>query len=331
MQSDQLKRRAFITLLGGAAAWPLAARAQQSGKVWRVGYLSAGDEIGTGHLYRSFVQGMHDHGYFEGQNVAYELRYADSQRDRLVQLLNELSAIKVDAIMTTSQAGAVAAQTNWLRTPVVTVIASDPVSEGLVQSLSHPGGYVTGVANMNAELGAKRLEILREAVPNIKRVAVVFDPTATGNMAQMESIQRAATAIKVQILPLEVRHVEDIDSAFDLIRSQKADGLLVMENPVNYPHRARFIELTAQIRLPAMYGYVEFAQQGGLMAYSSNLPKLHRYAAGYVDKILKGSKAGDLPIEEPNLFELIINLAAAKALGLDLPTTFLVRADELIE
>jgi putative ABC transport system substrate-binding protein len=327
-----MRRRQFITLVGGAAAaWPLVARAQQPRSVSRVGYLSAGDEIGTGHLYRSFVQGMRDHGYIEGQNVAYELRYANSERERIAQLLQELAAIKLDVIMTTSQAGAVAAKTSWLRTPVVTVIASDPVVEGLVQSLSHPGGYVTGVANMNAELGGKRLALLREAAPAVSRVAIIFDPTATGNAAQMESIERAAKTLNVKLLPQEVRRVEDIDAAFASAQSQKADGLLVTENPVNYPHRARFVALAAQMRIPGMYGYIEFAQEGGLMAYSANLPALHRYAAGYVDKILKGERAGDIPIEQPNLFELIINLKTAKSLGLTIPETLTLAADELIE
>jgi putative tryptophan/tyrosine transport system substrate-binding protein len=326
-----MQRRQFIQILGGAAAWPMVAQAQRPGKVWRIGYLSAGDEPGTGHLYRSFVQGMRDHGYFEGQNVVYELRYANSDRKRITQLFQELAGINLDVIMTTSQAGAVAAQTTWLRTPVVTVIASDPVAEGLVQSLSHPGGYVTGVANMNAELGGKRLALLREVAPTISRVAVIFDPTATGNSAQMESIQRAASAMSVAVLALEVRRTEDIEPAFISIQSQKADALLVTENPVNYPHRAQFVALAGQQRLPAMYGYIEFAQEGGLMAYSSNLPALHRYAAGHVDKILKGEKPGDLPIEQPNLFELIINLKTARSLGLAIPQTLLVAADELIE
>jgi putative ABC transport system substrate-binding protein len=326
-----MTRRQLIQILGGAAAWPIVAQAQLPGKVWRIGYLSAGDEIGTGHLYRSFVQGMRDHGYFEGQNVVYELRYANSDRKRITQLLQELAGIKLDVIMTTSQAGAVAAQLTWLRTPVVTVIASDPVAEGLVQSLSHPGGYVTGVANMNAELGGKRLALLREIAPAMSRVAIIFDSTATGNSAQMESIQRAAKAMNVAVLALEVRRPEDIEPAFLSLQSQKADGLLVTENPVNYPHRARFVALAAQQRLPAMYGYIEFAQEGGLMAYSSNLPALHRYAAGHVDKILKGANPGDLPIEQPNLFELIINLKTAKSLGLAIPQTLLVAAEELIE
>jgi putative ABC transport system substrate-binding protein len=330
-----MNRRECISLLSGWAAssavWPVAARAQQPGKVWRVGYLSAGDEVGTGHLYRAFVQGMRDHGYVEGQNIAYELRYANSERDRITRFLQELAAMRLDVIMTTSQAGAVAAKASWLTTPIVTVIASDPVAEGLAQSLSHPGGYLTGVANMNAELGGKRLALLREAAPAVSRVAVIFDPTATGNSAQVESIQRAAAAMNVNVLALEVRRTEDIDQAFAAARSGTADALLVPENPINYPHRAKFVAMAAEMRIPAMYGYVEFAQEGGLLAYSSNLPALHRYAAGHVDKILKGARAGDLPIEQPNLFELIINLKTAKALGLAMPATLLVAADELIE
>ena len=233
--------------------------------------------------------------------------------------------------MTTSQAGAVAAHANWLNTPVVTVIASDPVAEGLVKSLTHPGGNVTGVANMNAELGGKRLALLREIAPKITKVAVVFDSTATGNMAQLQSIKNAAMAMKIEVFPNDVRSPEEIEGAFVRMQSEGADAMLVMENPVNYPHRASFVKLASEARRPAMYGYVEFAQEGGLMAYSANLPALHRYAAGYVDKILKGAKPADLPIEQPDLFELIINIKTAKALGLDVPPTLLAIADEVIE
>lgn len=239
--------------------------------------------------------------------------------------------MNLDAIMTTSQAGAVAAKTDWLRTPVVTVIASDPVAEGLVQSLSHPGGYVTGVANMNTELGGKRLALLREAVPTISRVAVIFDQTATGNAAQLESIRRTAAALNIKLIVQDVRRAQDIDAAFTVAQSQGADGLVVTENFVNYPHRAKFVELAAQMRLPAIYGYIEFAQAGGLMAYSSSLPALHRYAARFVDRILRGAKAAELPIEQPGLFELIINLKTAKTLGLDIPTTLIASASEVIE
>jgi putative ABC transport system substrate-binding protein len=326
-----MRRRDFIVGLGGAAAWPLATRAQQAGKVWRVGYLSAGDEIGTGHLYKSFVQGMEDRGYLQGKNVIFELRYANSRRERILELLKDLVAAHVDVIMSTSQVGAVAAQATWLSTPVVTVIASDPVAEGLVKSMAHPGGNLTGIANMNAELGGKRLQLLRDAAPQIAKVAVILDTTATGNAAQLASIQSAAIAMKIQLLLLEVRRPEDIDKAFASMRAEGADGLLVMENPVNYPHRARFVKLAREAALPAIYGYIEFAQEGGLMAYSANLPALHRHAAVQVDRILKGDKPADLPIEQPNLFELIINLKTAKVLGLEISPTLLVLADGVIE
>ena len=324
-----MRRRKFLRLLFAPAAAPFLTHAQ-SARLYRIGYLSAGSESGTRHLFRGFVAGMKALGYVEGRNVMYVARWSDSRAERIPEYLKELSELPVEVIMATSQVGHFAARTRGMSVPVVTVIASDPVAEGLVKSLARPGGNVTGIANVNAELGGKRLALLHEAFPGVRKVAVMFQPHATGAVAQLDSVHGVSKAAGTRLHLLEVRRPEDIEGAFAAMRDAGDEALVVMEGPVNYPHRKRIVELATLARLPAIYGYIDFADEGGLMAYSANLASLHRHAARHVDRILKGAKPGDLPIEQPTKFELVVNLKTAKALGLTIPQSVLVRADEVI-
>ena len=326
-----MKRREFITLLGGAAAaWPLAARAQQAGKVYRVAFFSAGEPIQPKN--RSiFVNGLHELGWIEGRNILFEGRYAGNQLDRLPGLAAELVRLDVDVIVAIGTLAPLAAKRATTTIPIVMANAGDPLGTKLVASLARPGGNVTGMSLMAPDLGGKRLELLKELLPRLSRVAVVWNAANPYSALVFEETQRAAKTLGVEVQSLEVRSPDDFDVAFDMASRKHADALVVVEDPLTFNHLKRIAEFCAENRLPALYGLRDFAEAGGLMTYGASLGDLFRRAVGFIDKILRGAKPADLPVQQPTKFEFVINLQTARALGITIPPTLLARADEVIE
>ena len=330
-----MRRREFITFLGGlAAAWPITGRAQQAAKVARIGYLST-NLASSPHHHEAFRQGLRDLGYVEGRNVVIEYRDAEGKVERHPALAAELVALKVDVIVVAGST--LAAQTAKQATstlPIVFIAVGDPVGSGLVTSLARPGGNVTGLSNIGPELVGKCLELLKQAVPGVDRVAVLWVPGALGERTDKDMLKGAEVAgraLGVQLQFVDARGLENFDRAFSDMTSARAGGLTVLPSARLLREHRRLVDLAAKNRLPAVYTSREFVDAGGLMAYGANLADLYRRAATYVDKVLKGAKPADLPVEQPTKFELVINLKTAKALGLDIPPTLLTRADEVIE
>ena len=307
-------------------AAPLAASAQQSpGKSARIGLL--GDV--PSFLDEAFRQGLRELGYVEGQNIAIEHRSPEWKYERLPGLAADLVRLKMDVIVAASPAATEAAKRATSTIPIVFTVSGDPVADGFVASLARPGGNITGLATIGPELVGKQLEILKSVAPKISRVAVLQNPNSRrGVLRQAEG---AARALGLQLLILEARTPSEIEAAFAAMTSQRADGLLVLRDAVFRAQRAQITALAAKNRLPAVYGLREEAEAGGLIAYGASVPQLYRRAATYVDKILKGAKPGDLPVEQPTQFELVINLKTAKTLGLTIPPSLLLRADQVIE
>jgi putative tryptophan/tyrosine transport system substrate-binding protein len=330
-----VRRREFITLLGGAAAaWPLAARAQQSGKVPRIGILSPGrSELDAGGL-DSFQQGLRELGYTDGQNIAIEVLYAQWNSDRLGDLATELVGRKVDVIVARSTSAARAAKQATSTIPIVAVAMADPVGDELVASLARPGGNVTGTTFLGPELVAKRLQLLRDVIPGLARVAALWHPHAYGEhtMASIvKDIEDAARTLGMQLQLVPADGPDDFASAFSAMAKERAGAFIVLPSPMLFGEHRRIVELAANNRLPGMYQAREFVDAGGLMSYGANLDDLFRRTATYVDKILKGAKPADLPVERPTKFELVINLKAARAVGLTISRDILLVADEVIE
>jgi putative tryptophan/tyrosine transport system substrate-binding protein len=332
--SAKMKRREFITLLGGgAAAWPLAARGQQTAKVPQIGYL-AGNLATMSHLTAAFLRGLRDLGYEEGHNIDIQYRDAEGNYDRLPALAANLVALKVDVIVVPNTPAALAAQRATVNIPIVLAWTVDPVSSGLVAGLARPGGNITGLSFLAPELVGKRLELLMEAVPSTRRVALLWHPGDYGERTEKDMLQAAEVAAQALGIGLEVvaaRGVEDFDRAFSDIVRAGMNAVTVQSTNIFFIERNRLVRKMAESRLPAVYLTREFVDAGGLMSYSANVPDLFRRAASYVDKILKGARPSDLPVEQPIKFELVINLKTAKALGLDVPPSLLARADEVIE
>jgi putative tryptophan/tyrosine transport system substrate-binding protein len=332
-----MTRREFITLVGGAATWPVAARAQQATKVPRMGILSPGrSELPdpTFNMLNAFLQGLQELGYTDGQNLAIERQYADGSSDRLRELAAELVKRKPDIIVAFSTTAARPAKQATGTIPIVAVAMADPVEDELVASLARPGGNVTGTTFLGPELVAKRLQLLSEVVPQHSRVAVLWHPRAYGDRTMADMLKAAEHA--AQTLGMLLRFVpaaspEDITSAFSVITRERADALSVFPSPILFAEWGRIASIAADKRLPAIYAAREGAEVGGLMSYGANLPDLARQTAVYVDKILKGAKPADLPVQQPTKFELVINLKAARALGLTITRDFLLIADEVIE
>jgi putative ABC transport system substrate-binding protein len=325
-------RKIFIvTLALGILVAPLAADAQRPTKVPRVGFLGASTPALADHLLQAFIRGLRELGYVEGQNIVIERRFADGKLDRLPALAAELVNFKVDVIFAPPTTAALAAKKATSAIPIVFALVGDPVGTGFVASLARPGGNMTGLSTINVELGAKRLELLKEAFPTVSRVAVLLNPIDPSNVLQLKETQRAAHALGMQLLPIEAQRPEDFDPAFLAMAAGRADALLVMENPINFTHRKLIVDLSNKSRRPAMHALTELVDAGGLMSYSVSYPDQFRRAATYVDKILKGAKPGDLPVEQPTKFELVINLKTAKALGLTIPPSLLFRADQVIQ
>jgi putative ABC transport system substrate-binding protein len=327
-----MDRRTFLeTLAGGLLAAPLAAGAQQSGKVTAIGYLSGPSLSANAARVEAFRHGLRELSYVEGKNIVIEWRSADGKLDRLPALAAELVRLKVAVIVTSGGALTRRAKEATSAIPIVMTNDPDPVGDGFVASLARPGGNITGLSTFAPELSGKRLEILREVVPKLSRVAVLGSSTATGYAQTLKEIEAAAKAFKMQLQFLDVLHAKDVETAFRAASKGRAQVVLTLNSAILGSQRAQIAELAVKNRLPVMYHQSEFVKAGGLMCYGVNLPDLSRRAATYVDRILKGAKPGDLPIEQPTKFELVINLKTAKALGLTIPPSLLQRADQVIE
>ena len=323
-----MDRRTFLAGTGAVLlAAPLAARAQQAGKVYRIGFLRAGQPPKT--WVEGFRQGLRERGYVESQNVLIEFRLTDSSLDQLPRLAEELLRSKVDVIVASAAPAALAVQKATTSVPIVFVGVNDPVGLGLVSSLGRPAGNITGLATTSAALAGKRLELLKEAVPKLRRVAVLWDPSNPTNPEQLRDAEDAAHMLGMKIQRVSVRGPSEFDSAYKAMRG--TDGLLRLDSPLFTTHRARLVGLAASSRVPTVSGIRDMAELGDLMSYGVDFPDLFRRAATHVDKILKGAKPSDLPVEQPTKFEVVINLRTAKALGLTIPPTLLARADQVIE
>jgi putative ABC transport system substrate-binding protein len=330
-------RREFITLLGGAAAaWPLGAHAQQAGKVNRIGFLVTGalDSAEAQAILDAFRQGLRERGYVEGQDIVIEYRGADRKMERFPELATELVRLNLDLIVAAVTPAARAVREATGTIPIVVPNMGDPVGDGLVASLARPGGNITGMTFLGPELAAKRLELLKQALPTISRVAALWHPGVYGESTTREMIRKmeaAARTLLVQLQLVEVREAAEFDQAFLAMVSERADALIVLPSPMFFNERRHIVDLATRHRLPSIAQVREFVELGGLMAYGANIRDLFRRAGVYVDMILQGAKPADLPVQQPTKFELVINLKTAKALGVDVPPTLLALADEVIE
>jgi putative tryptophan/tyrosine transport system substrate-binding protein len=326
-----MKRRKFIALLGGAAAaWPLAARAQQPA-IPMVGFLSAGSAQAVERDLAGFRDGIRRLGYVEGNNVQFEFRYADGYLDRLPDLALDLVRLNPRVIVSAPLPAHLAARRATSTIPIVMATGADPVGFGLVASLSHPGGNVTGLANFAETLAAKQIDLLREMVPRLARFGLLVNVTNPLHVPQLRETKIAGEAAGIVLVPVEVADPDKLESAFDTLQRERVEALLVSPDVSFYSRRRQIAELTATTRLPAIYGYRHHVEEGGLMSYGPDIPDQYRRAASYVDKILRGARPSELPVEQPTKFELVINLKSAKALGLEVPPTLVARADEVIE
>ena len=326
-----MKRLAFLVVLLALLGVPPAADAQQAGRVWRIGYLVPA-ELRTTPFFDAFRQGLRELGYVEGKNFVIESRWAEGKYERLPGLAAELVRLKVDLIVATATPAILAARDATSTIPIVFVLAADPVGQGIVMSVARPGRNLTGLASTAAtEIYGKTLALLKETVPEVTRVAILSNPASPFGTLVLTEAKAVAPSLRLQLQHVEARGPEDFESVFTTMTRGRAGALLVVPDAMFLLHRARLADLTAKNRLPAMYGIREHVEAGGLMAYAANFTDLYRRAATYVDKILKGAKPADLPVEQPTKFELVINLKTAKALGLKIPQSILLRADQVIE
>jgi putative tryptophan/tyrosine transport system substrate-binding protein len=323
-------RRDFITLVGGVAAWPLATRAQQSGKLPTIGFFSAGSAAPLSNWVAAFVKRLHELGWIEGRTVAIEYRWAEGRNERLAEIAAEFVRLKVDIIVTHSAAPVIAAKQATAVIPIVFAVAADPLGTGLVESLARPGGNVTGLSSRTGDLAGKRLELLRELIPDLRRLAIMANVDAPAVVLEAADVQATAGALGLEMVRSEIRRAKDIAPALEALKG-RADALLVPPEPLVFANRIRINILAASAQLPTMYGSRDYVEGGGLMSYGPNFPDQFRRAGDYVDRILRGTKPGDIPVEQPSKFDLVINLTTAKALGLTIPESFLLRADEVIE
>jgi len=326
-----MSRREFILLLAGAAAtWPLSARTQQALKVWRVGVLSPGMS-GQSPPLQAFRQGLRDVGYVEGQNLTIIWKFGEDSNDRLASLANELVGAKVDIIFAINTSAALAAKSVTNTLPIVVTRVSDPIRTRLVASLPHPGGNITGLTTISEELEGKRLELLREALPHVVRVAVLWNAANLGHVMNVKEMESAAPRLGLQVFAIGVKRADELPTAIKSAAGAQAGALFVIDDLVISSYQAQILELTGKAKLPVISQFRDFTVAGGLMAYGPNNDEMLCRAAVFVDKIFKGAKPADLPVQAPTKFELIINLKTAKALGLDVPPMLLARADEIID
>jgi putative ABC transport system substrate-binding protein len=326
-----VKRREFITLIGGTAmTWPLAARAQQPGKVARIGFLDLGPASARSDRVEALRAGLRDLGYVEGKNIVFEFRWADRVQ-QLPELAAELVRMNVDVIFAQSSTMVEAARQATKTIPIVFALHANPVGLGHVASLARPGGNITGLSLLLTELVAKELEIFNEVVPKVKRIGVLWNPTTPSHPAALKAVKAAGEKLGVQLHMVAARSVEDFDSAFSSMMQERLEGFLVIDSPLSASQRRPLAQLALRYRLPGMFGLKENVEAGGLMSYSADALDQCRRSASYIDHILKGEKPADLPVQQPTKFVLVINLKTAKALGLTIPESFLLRADEVIE
>jgi putative ABC transport system substrate-binding protein len=325
-----MRRREFLALLGSApAGWPLLARAQQPTKLPTIGYLGAATPSAWDSYTAAFQARLSELGWIEGRTVAIEYRWAQGRPDRYAAIAAEFVGRKVDVIVTSgTAAGAAKLATSSI--PIVFAVAVEPLSSGLVANLARPGGNLTGLSSQTGDLGGKRIDLLREIVPGVRRLAIMGNAGYSASVLEMGEVQAAARALGLEVVMLEVRGAEDFAPAFESL-SKRADALYISSESLISANRARIVIHALAERMPTIYGERAHVESGGLMAYGANLPDLFRRSAEYVDKILRGARPGDLPVEQPTKFDLAINLITARALGLSVPATLLARADELIE
>jgi ABC-type uncharacterized transport system substrate-binding protein len=329
-----MKRREFIGLIGGAAfTWPLAARAQQpAGRVYRVGYLTIASRAQQLHLIKAFEEGLRSLGYRVGENVVIEYRFANGEVERLPALAGDLVRLGVDVIVTGANPNTAAAMKATPTIPIVMTNSVDPVGIGLIASLARPGGNVTGFAqDTGGEIYGKRLELLKETVPNLSRVGILWNPDFASNQSRVESMREAAQGMGLMVVSVEARGQHTFEQAFTTMTKQRIQAFVIAGDAVLFNYRGQIAEMAIRNLLPAASSFKEFAEAGLLLAYGAEVQDLFRRSAIFVDKIFKGAKPADLPVEQPTKFELVVNLKTAKALGLDVPPTLLTRADEVIE
>ena len=325
-----MRRRTFISLVGGAAAWPLGVHAQPPVKVPRIGLLmpaSASTNAGWIEVLRA---GLRDLGYLEGKNILFEFRWAEGKDDRLPGLVAELVRLNVDVLVTFGTPGTRAAKEATTTVPIVMSATGDAVATGLIASLSRPGGNITGQTILDPELCAKRLELLKEALPRTKRVAILLNPDNPISWANLRAAKLTAASLSLELQQFEARGPIEIENAFSAMAKSPVDAVEAFEDAIFFAHNKTIADNASARRLP-MIGWLDLADAGGLMAYGVNFTELFRRTAVFVDKIIKGAKPGDLPVEQPTRFKLVINLKTAKAFGIDVPPTLLARADEVIE
>jgi putative tryptophan/tyrosine transport system substrate-binding protein len=328
MQSSQLKRRKFLTVLGGAAAWPLAARAQQPTKLPTIGFLGA-DASAFAPWTAAFVARLRELGWIEDRTIAIEYRWSEGRTERYAEIAAEFVRLKVDVIVTVGSAVPTVRHATAV-IPIVFAVAIDPVSSGLVASLARPGGNVTGLSLQATNLAGKRLELLREVVPQLRRLAIIFNVGNAQPVLEMGETQAAARLLGLDVAPLVIQRAEDIAPAFEGLKAH-ADALYVAIDQLMVANLKRILALSLDARLPTVFSTRDFVRAGGFMSYGPNYSDLFRRSADYVDKILRGAKPGDIPVEQPTRFELVINVNTAKALGVTISESFLLRADEVIE
>jgi putative tryptophan/tyrosine transport system substrate-binding protein len=329
MRSDRLKRRDFITLLGGAAAWPLTARAQVH-KPATIGFLASYSPATQRRWNAVFVKRLQELGWTDGGNVVIEYRWSDGDPNRAAEIAAEFVRMKVDVLVTAGTAPALALKNATATIPIVVATMGDPLGTGLVTSLARPGANVTGLSVQQAELGSKRLDLLREMVPGLTRLAIIANAGAPVSLNELREVRTLAGPLGIELASFEINHPREITRAFDAFRD-RVQALYVVSDPLISIERGRICLLAAGARLPTIHAYREYAEAGGLISYGTSFPEMFRRTAVYVDKILRGGKPADLPVEQPTKFELVINLIAAKAIGFDVPPMLLARADEVIE
>jgi putative tryptophan/tyrosine transport system substrate-binding protein len=326
-----IRRREFIALLGGAAAaWPLAARAQQAAKLPTIGFLGANAASTQREWTTAFVQRLRELGWIEGRTILIEFRWTEGRNEPAVEFAAEFVRLNVNVIMTSASTNVLAAKQATSTIPIVFAAAADPVGVGLVASLARPGGNVTGLSLQHTDLAGKRVELLREIIPRLRRLAIMAHAGQPGSLLEVREVESAARASGLDTATFEIWLSEDIPPAFETIRNG-AQALYVVTSPLITANRIRLNTLALSARLPTMHGFREYVELGGLISYGVNFPDLFRRAAEYVDKILRGAKPADLPVEQPTKFDLVINLTTAQALGLTISESFLLRADEVIE
>jgi len=326
-----VKRRTFIAGLGSAAAWPMVARAQQGDRVRRIGVMIsvANNALGQAR-FRAFQQGLERLGWTDGRNLAIEVRWSEGRAERYAEITAEFVRLKVDVIVTTATLPTILAKEATQVIPIVFIGAADPVATGLVGSLAHPSGNITGLSNQSRDIASKRVEMLRQLVPGLRRVAILGNTDNAANVLEMREVQAAANTLGLDVVRLEIRRAEEIASALEPLKGP-ALALYVVIDAVTNANAVRINTFALAARLPTMHGTRESVEAGGLLSYGADFLEVYRHSASLVDKILRGTKPGDIPVEQPTRFNLVINLTTAKALGLTIPETLLVTADEVIQ